>query len=542
MTSCKPGTAAYGSTILDLAARGYLGVSKHPTGLWLTYNEVAAGYTPLGGYEQRVLDAMHGRLKSTGGAPFTVLAEACKVDVSGTWTPFEESLRKEAKRRGICRGMIPMTAATASVAAVTTAAVATFTALIVVSRAHSSHGAAIGAGIAAAVIFPLVLAGIGYRDRLTPLGAGLAARWARARQELAANPAVWGFGAEGSTPDENQLMYQRRAFAAALDIPGAGGGPIAAGHTLPGKVRGGAPSETRMPTEAWSSFTGDWRLVKIKKTARAGMGRGIGMLIVAAWLGFIAWVLTIPSGTEPFPLVIGAVAILIGVNGAAAVAKVAAIPTRATFDAQVIARWYETESSDEGSSSTIPWFAADSGTQAWTFSGDPAERVGLEDVVRLTINPRTAGLIDMTVLRQQRPQTPIPDEFSTPMTALPAEPLLSTVEAATMIGPVSRTTAIPAPGGHGTLYRGSEGSLSLIVVGGGVAKFNTMISSKVGKPLGGVGDAAWLLAKDRTVVVRLGDQVAKITASGAGVERRPDLLANLAATVATRMSQQPTLS
>jgi hypothetical protein len=353
---------------------------------------------------------------------------------------------------------------------------------------------------------------------------------------------VWGFGAVGSTPDENQLMYQRRAFAAALDIPGAGGGPIAAGHTLPGKVRGGAPSETRMPTEAWSSFTGDWRLVKIKKTARAGMGRGIGMLIVAAWLGFIAWVLTIPSGTEPFPLVIGAVAILIGVNGAAAVAKVAAIPTRATFDAQVIARWYETESSDEGSSSTIPWFAADSGTQAWTFSGDPAERVGLEDVVRLTINPRTAGLIDMTVLRQQRPQTPIPDEFSTPMTALPAEPLLSTVEAATMIGPVSRTTAIPAPGGHGTLYRGSEGSLSLIVVGGGVAKFNTMISSKVGKPLGGVGDAAWLLAKDRTVVVRLGDQVAKITASGADVERRPDLLANLAATVATRMSQQPTLS
>ena len=55
MTSCKPGTAAYGSTILDLAARGYLGVSNHPTGLWLTYNEVAAGYTPLAGYEQRVL-------------------------------------------------------------------------------------------------------------------------------------------------------------------------------------------------------------------------------------------------------------------------------------------------------------------------------------------------------------------------------------------------------------------------------------------------------------------------------------------------------
>ena len=40
------------------------------------------------------------------------------------------------------------------------------------------------------------------------------------------------------------------------------------------------------------------------------------------------------------------------------------------------------------------------------------------------------------------------------------------------------------------------------------------------------------------MIVRVGEQVAKITASGHGVERRPDLLARAAAAVAARLSEQ----
>lgn len=82
IANCKPGTAAYEATILDLAARGFMSVSAHPTALWLAYTEagaIAAGATKLAGYEQGVLDSMHGRLKNTGGAPFVALAEACRV-------------------------------------------------------------------------------------------------------------------------------------------------------------------------------------------------------------------------------------------------------------------------------------------------------------------------------------------------------------------------------------------------------------------------------------------------------------------------------
>ena len=555
MTSCKPGTAAYSATILDLAARGFLGVSTHPTGLWLTYTEAGARSAgtsggsggssplastgPLAAYEQRVLDAMHGRLKNTGGAPLTVLTETCQVDVEGTWTPFEESLHAEAKRRGICRRKVPLNPAIAAVASVTSAAVGIFVGLFVVSRPHAPHGDAIGYGIAAAVIFPLILAGIGSKDRLTPLGASLFARWGRAREDLAGNPATWGFGATGSTPDESQLMMQRRAFAAALAIPGASGGPVA-GISRSGRIRGGAPSENRMPTEAWSSFTGSWRLVKIQNTARLGMGCGIGLLVAAAFIGCVGWLLTIPSGTEPWPLLVGAIGFCIGIAGLVNVAKVSAIPRQATFDAQVIARWHTADRSDDGPGK-IAHFAADDGTKTWTFGGPDADRVGLEDIVKLTVNPRTGDLIEMNVIQQQRPQTPTEGqpEVIQPRTTRPAEPLLTDAEIATLIGPVSRTTAIPSVGsGHGTIYRGSLGTLSLVVAGGGIARFNTMISAKTGTPLGGVGDAAWLMNSGRTAIVRLGDQVAKITVSGAGVERRPDLLANLAAAVATRMSQR----
>jgi hypothetical protein len=47
---CRPDTAAYDSTILDLAARGFLAIGSQPGGVWLAYSEpgpAAAGWPDM---------------------------------------------------------------------------------------------------------------------------------------------------------------------------------------------------------------------------------------------------------------------------------------------------------------------------------------------------------------------------------------------------------------------------------------------------------------------------------------------------------------
>src|SRR6185437_5752424 len=121
MTACHPGTAAFDATILDLAARGFIGARSDANGIWLTYTEpgTATAGVGLAGYEQKVLDVLHGRLKNTGGAPFAAVAHVAKVDALGTWKPFEAQLRGAARRNGICRWQFPRSAAAGLVAALT---------------------------------------------------------------------------------------------------------------------------------------------------------------------------------------------------------------------------------------------------------------------------------------------------------------------------------------------------------------------------------------------------------------------------------------
>jgi hypothetical protein len=412
------------------------------------------------------------------------------------------------------------------VSAITTVAVGTFAALVAYSRPHVGAGHAVIVGCVAWLICAVAIASASWRDRLTTLGATLAARWTQEQSALAATPAAWTLGAEA---------LQQRAFAVALSVPGAGIGPP--GRPLPasrlGRVAVDRPSEVTRPSQAWSSFTGSWRLVKIRSATRLGMTGGGAMLAGAAIFGLISVALGVGAGQGPWALLIGTVAAALGIGGVAILIRVSAIPRRLTFDGQVIARWSESDDSD--SPGRTPYFAVDDGVKAWAFSGGVAQ-VALEDLVNVTVNPRNGSLINLTVMAHQRPETPV--EATIPKSSRPAEPLLSTVEVAELIGPVSRTTAIPSLGGYGTVYRGRDGSLSLTVASGGIANFNTMISRNAGTPLPGVGDAAWVLNAGRTVIVRVGEQVAKITASGQGVERRPDLLARAAAAVAARLSEQ----
>ncbi len=417
LADCAPGTSAYDATILDLAARGYLGVASQPPGIWLTYTEAdaqAATSARLASYEQLVLDAMHGRLRNTGGAPFAVLAQTYRVDVEGTWKPFEEALRKEARRRGICRAGLPLSPAIVTVAAATYVAAVVFTVLLSLAFSHTARTGPVDTGLGTALALPLLLAGAGWRDRLTPLGASIAAYWRAEREALAGSPATWGFGpaigagagagglaGPAGWADGGPAALQRRAFAAGADIPGAAGGLVSTGRAR-ARRRGSRKPTAEAPTEAWSSFTGTWLLVRIKDMSNIGMGRGVVLLAMAAWIGLIAYALDLAGVIEPTPALAGLVAVGFGVGGLLEFVRVSGLPRWAAFDGQVIACWNETDDSENGSGK-VAHCAVDNGVRSWVFSGPAVSQVALEDLVRVTVNPRSDTLIELVVTSHQRP-------------------------------------------------------------------------------------------------------------------------------------------
>ena len=281
-----------------------------------------------------------------------------------------------------------------------------------------------------------------------------------------------------------------------------------------------------MPRQAWSSFTGSWRLVEIKKTAKAGLPGAVNALVTGLIIGAVDFLIATFAGFDSWELLVAAVAAAFAAAGAVNVVRISAIPSRLTFDGQVIARWQV----NNGSDGITQYFAVDDGEKGWVFIGD----VTLEDVLRITVNPRNGGLIDFAVVARQRPETPVE-------VTQPAAPLLTNAEVAELIGPVSRTTPLPSLAGSGIVYRGRDGTLTLAVNRGAWPALGKMLSSKAGSPLPGVGDEAWLLSKDSGVAVRVGDQIAMLKVTGQATERPPDLLAQVARTVAARLSGQLTL-
>jgi hypothetical protein len=541
MTNCHPGTAAYDATILDLAARGFIGARSDVNGIWLTYTEpgTATAGVRLAGYEQKVLDVMHGRLKNTGGAPFAAVAHVAQVDVEGAWKPFDQELRLAARNSGICRRRLPLSFAPVLVAVLTE--VTGVVAAAVASTLPHHHQASVSVAwtTITAVVLPLILAGIGYQDRLTPVGAGLAVRFKQERARLAAAPVSWGMNPAGPVawPEVSPDTLARRAFAVAGTIPGAGPAPVTPGQRLTGRVASKQPSEKRKPTEAWSSFNGNWHLVPIRKSTGPGMGAGVFKILLGLFLSFVAYGISLAGGTEPLPVIFLLIALATGGYGIAQVIRIAGIPTSETFNAQVIARWLEDVDS-ENSSSTISYVAVDDGRQSWTFSGASVEYLGLEDLVRATVNPRTGALIDLALLEKQRPNTPTEAERAAARPVRPPDPLLSSEEVTQVVGPVIRTTPIPTIGGWGTLYRGENGNLSLIVASSGVANFGVKVGQRSGTPLPGIGDGAWLVSEGKSVMLQVGDQVAKITISGKGVVGHPGLMQSLAEKLAPRIAAQ----
>jgi hypothetical protein len=411
LANCVTGAAAYQATILDLAARGFLAASSEPGTLWIRPAGTPATAPALAGYEQRVLGDMRARLADTGGAPFQALAEVCTADVRGAWEPFEQELVAEARRTGICRPVLPGTARTAVLAGTVTAAVAGLAALIAWSRPLAAMDSPGVTSLVAVIAFWCLLRWLGRHDRLTAVGTAMAARWKRRRADLAAAAATWD--------DVVPVALRQRALAVAAGIPQAVPGPgrVAAGAqrraprrrpTGPGRRRlPGRPGATQRPASAWSSFSGEWRLVPVKRTSTLGMRGGVAILAGGASLGVVAYAVSIPAGTGPLPLLLAADAAAVTAVGVRRILRLSALPSTATFDGQVIARWEEQDNSENGSG-TVPHIAVDDGQRAWTFTGrEVYHRVALGDLVRVTVNPRSGSLGNLTVAgRPRKEDTP----------------------------------------------------------------------------------------------------------------------------------------
>src|SRR5262249_23945462 len=151
------------------------------------------------------------------------------------------------------------------------------------------------------------------------------------------------------------------------------------------------PESKQRPGDAWSSYSGSWRLVRTGPGEGTGMGAGVAMLAGAAWLGVIAYAVHLGVRAGPVPLIPLARAALLAAGGVRRLIRLSALPDRATFDGQVIARWeQETDSESNSSKSTEGYISVDDGQRGWTFSGHATyNRVALGDLVRVTVDPRS---------------------------------------------------------------------------------------------------------------------------------------------------------
>jgi hypothetical protein len=371
---------------------------------------------------------------------------------------------------------------------------------------------------------------------------------------------------------------------------------------------------TPRPEAAWSSFGGQWRLVRISPTAFQRFHPG-AWLALAAWLALLAYVTSLLAGA--LGLVLPAL-LTVACAGAAAegirgLAAWLAKPAEISFRAQVIARWVENRSASDDNW-YLPCVALDDGERCWSFDVGRAVfgSLALGDTVAVRASPRSQKLL--AVVPEQdlldAPSGPVAPagpaganghtgsaELTGPADLTgPAEltgPAGFTGPAGPIgpPGPTGRTEAtagppfsrVPGPAGPGAvagagvaasgprgpvpgalltadeisaavgrpvqaiglgsgtasaIYRGESVTVIVTAAEGIPGSLSYRPARRFGRPLPGIGDEAWLLNRDRTVVLRVGEITAKVTVGGSAARSLPpDVVPGLAATLAGRLSQ-----
>src|SRR5215467_2836114 len=383
--------AAYPATILDLAAGGYLTISERaPRHLWCDVPPFSPPGTGLARSERLVLTGAWA-LAGGGGAPFEALADSCASDVRGRWDPFERAVRGEGRRAGITRPRLPAAARLVLYAGAGVVGAAVFAA--VYGRSHAGLWAPSAAAFFAFAVLVSWARSVGRRDRLTAHGSALGAWAARAAGDIAAAGGTPGLG-----PVQLSRLARAVAVGAPVPIPGASPG-LAARAGRPGPPKG-----TPRPSSAWSSFGGQWHLVRIGPASFMRIHPAF-WLVLAAWLALMAYVssrLPAPAGLlVPAGLAVGSAAAAVG--GTRGLAARRARPAEATFQAQVIARWVEQAGANDDD--YISCIAVDDGERSWSFdiTGEAFGQLALGDTVAVRASPRSGKLLGLTPDRDRAP-------------------------------------------------------------------------------------------------------------------------------------------
>jgi hypothetical protein len=556
VTRAQPTGAAYSATILDLAARGHLVITQRMAGqLWCDVPAAAPADTGLAQPERLVL-AEARKLAGGAGAPFEAVAERCASDVRATWDPFERALRAEGRQAGVTRARLPV-----AVQVPLYMGTAVIGALVFATTDAMPHTDGVWAPLGAAVIafiIPLIMVGgLSQKDRLTGHGSALGA-WAL--REAADAAAGWRHAGPVPASSPAELSALARAVAAGAQVPVPGASPGLAAGVRPGRGRArtgsGDSAGTPRPSAAWSSWGGQWRLVRIDPVFT-------GRWHPAAWLPFVVWLAGLAFAASLLPSPYGELLPLLPAAGAAAAAIAAvrglavrlAIPAETSFRGQVIARWMETRGNGD-SDWEAPCIAVDDGERSWSFEvSDPASRqLALGDTVAVRAAPRAGKLLSLELVpgdpdrgaaapgQPARDLMASGDLFRVPPG--PPGPLLTAEEVTAAVGHPVEATGFQI-GILGGVYRGEELTVSVTVATGALGGLSSGPARRWGRPVPGIGDEAWLINRHHTVVFRVGDQTGKITVSGtASCALPPDVLPRLATTVAGRLAasvadQQP---
>jgi hypothetical protein len=574
--------AAYPATILDLAAHGYLTISERVPGqLWCEVPPFSPPGTGLARSERLVLTGAWA-LAGGRGAPFEALADSCASDVRGRWDPFERAVRGEGRRAGITRPRLPAAARLVLYAGAGVVGAAVFAG--VYGRSHSGLWAPSAAAFFAFAVLASWARSVGRRDRLTAHGSALGAWAARAALDVAAAGGTPGLG-----PAELSRLAQAVAVGAPVQIPGAFPGLAARAG------RSGQTNGTPRPSSAWSSLSGQWRLVRIGPASFMRIHPAF-WLVLAAWLALMAYVsslLPTPAGLlVPVGLAVGSAAAAVG--GTRGLAARLARPAEATFQAQVIARWVEQAGANDDD--YISCIAVDDGERSWSFdvTGKAFGQLALGDTVAIRASPRSGKLLGLTPDRDRAldagpPAATIAGEPAAsagepaaatgepaaatgepaaatgepaaatagdgagavppgarwaqrngPESAPPGGVLLSADEVSAAVGRPVRRAAF-TPGAASVVYRG-PGITVIVTVADGFLGSLTAMAQRRGQPLAGIGDGAWLLNRGRTAVLLVGGLTAKVTAGGSATRSLPpDAVTRLAATVAERLPHHAAL-
>ena len=127
------------------------------------------------------------------------------------------------------------------------------------------------------------------------------------------------------------------------------------------------------------------------------------------------------------------------------------------------------------------------------------------------------------------------DDPAAPESALRG-PLVTAADVEAGLGVGVRFRGTPTP--FATAYQGNGVTVSLITTSGRVGEMNARAARRSGRPLPGIGETAWLINRDRTVVVRAEGKTVKLTVRGGPARVPPGAVTRLAAIVAERLAER----